>query len=46
MKDNNFKLLKGIADKLMDKQTFVIVESLLQLKIVATVDTTKEVSYS
>ena len=54
MKDDDFKLLRGFADGLtdwrmnrqMDKQTFVIVELLSQLKIVATVDTTKEVSYS
>ena len=47
MKDDDFKLLKGFAfgtDKQTNKQTFAIVELLLQLKIVATVDTTKEVS--
>ena len=32
MKDDDFKLLRGFADKWKDEQTFVIVESLLQLK--------------
>ena len=37
MKDDDFKLLRGFADERTDEwtneQTFVIVESLLQLKI-------------
>ena len=32
MKDDDFKLLRGFADKLTDEQTFVIVESLSRLK--------------
>ena len=33
MKDDDFKLLRGFADKRTDKQTFVIVELLSRLKI-------------
>ena len=33
MKDDDFKLLRGFADTLTDKQTFVIVESLSRLKM-------------
>ena len=33
MKDDDFKLLRGFGDKQTDRQTFVIVESLLQLKL-------------
>ena len=32
MKNDDFKLLRGFADRLTDRQTFVIVELLLQLK--------------
>ena len=32
MKNDDFKLLKGFADGLTDRQTFLIVELLLQLK--------------
>ena len=32
MKDDDFKLLRGFADRRMNRQTFVIVELLLQLK--------------
>ena len=32
MKDDDFKLLRGFADKWTDKQKFVIVELLLRLK--------------
>ena len=32
MKDDDFKLLRGFADR-RDRRTFVIVESLLRLKI-------------
>ena len=32
MKDDDFKLLRGFADRLTDEQTFVIVESLSRLK--------------
>ena len=33
MKDDDFKLLRGFADRLTDERTFVIVESLSRLKI-------------
>ena len=33
MKDDDFKLFRGFEDRLTDEQTFVNVESLLQLKI-------------
>ena len=33
MKDDDFKLLRGFADRRTDGQTFVIVESLSRLKI-------------
>ena len=33
MNDDEFKLLRGFADKRTDEQTFVIVESLSRLKI-------------
>ena len=32
MKDDDFKLLVGFADRQTNKQTFLIVESLLRLK--------------
>ena len=32
MKDDDFKLLRGFADRQTDGQTFAIVESLSQLK--------------
>ena len=34
MKNDDFKLLRGFCDGQMDEQTFVIVESLLRLKII------------
>ena len=34
MQDDDFKLLRGFADKRMYGQTFVIVESLSRLKII------------
>ena len=33
MKNDEFKLLKGFADRQTDEQTFVIVKSLSRLKI-------------
>ena len=32
MKDDDFKLLRGFDNKLTDRRTFMIVESLLRLK--------------
>ena len=33
MKEDDFKLFRGFEDRLTDEQTFVNVESLLQLKM-------------